>query len=73
MIAKISPPRMFGMMMTPEEELAQLKERVQKLRAHRAAWDATLYQTPPGWNEHTATAYRMAMAWAVSIMEGERD
>lgn len=36
--------------------------------AHAERWQGTLHETPEGWTEQTATAYRMAMHWTLQLL-----
>lgn len=44
--------------------------KVDAVVAHRDHWAPTVYDTPAGWTESGATAYRMAMEWSVGLLAG---
>jgi hypothetical protein len=41
-------------------------EAKRRIIDHAELWAATLHETPEGWTETGATAYRMAMAWTLN-------
>ena len=68
----VSHPTMIGHAVhiarhDPARVLAECEAK-RRIVEHATSWDATLRETPEGWTEATATAYRMAMHWTLAAL-----